>query len=176
VFGSLSYLHKEGFIDLYHGDASHFGLTPDVFYTWRQKNAQILLLWRKSSGLTVFALLTIDSKKGHYPLQDNLKFSELTGYPDAFCKTINKRTVIVLDNAPIQRSSLFKSKIEQWQKKDLYIFFSAPYSLELNKIEILRRFIKYKRLSFDAFLNFQNLKECLNDILANNGTEYGINF
>ncbi|MDR1180459.1 MAG: transposase, partial [Bacteroidales bacterium] len=36
-------------------------------------------------------------------------------------------------------------------------FFLPPYSPELNKIEILWRFIKYKWLPFEPFLNFQNL-------------------
>ncbi|MDR2810274.1 MAG: transposase [Tannerellaceae bacterium] len=37
-----------------------------------------------------------------------------------------------------------RSKIQQWLKQDLFIFFLPPYSPELNMIEILWRFIKYK--------------------------------
>ncbi|MDR0969873.1 MAG: transposase [Lentimicrobiaceae bacterium] len=51
-----------------------------------------------------------------------------------------------------------------------------PYSPELNKIEILWRFIKYKWLTFDAFTNFQNLKEHLDEVLNNIGGKYVIKF
>lgn len=173
---SLIDLHKEGFIDLYYGDESHFGLTPNVPYAWQHKNDQILIPCRKQKRLTVFGLLTIDSKMEYYSVQGSVKSSDLVEYLDAFCNRITKKTVIVLDNAPTHRSKLFKSKIGQWQKQDLYIFFLPPYSPELNKIEMLWRFIKYKWLPFDAFLNFQNLKDRLNQILTNIGNKYVINF
>lgn len=47
---------------------------------------------------------------------------------------------------------------------------------EFPQIEIVWRFIKYKWLPFDAFLNFNNLKERLNDILESVGSKYIINF
>ncbi|MDR0969323.1 MAG: transposase [Lentimicrobiaceae bacterium] len=58
----------------------------------------------------------------------------------------------------------------------MFIFFLPPYSPELNKIEILWRFIKYKWLTFDAFTNFQNLKEHLKEVLNNIGEKYVIKF
>ncbi|MFV0329946.1 MAG: transposase, partial [Dysgonomonas sp.] len=74
------------------------------------------------------------------------------------------------------KSKLFKSKMDQWAEQDLIVFFLPPYSPELNKIEILWRVIKYKWLPIDAFLNFQNLKERLNNVLENVGSKYIINF
>jgi transposase len=173
---SLIHLHKTGFIDLYFGDESHFGLTPNVPYAWQDKDNQILLPCRKSTRLTVFGLLTIDSKIKYHTLEGSMKSNDLITYLDSFRKSITKRTVIVLDNAPIHKSKLFKSKIREWQKQDLYIFFLPPYSPELNKIEILWRFIKYRWLPLDAFLNFKKLKERLNDVLQNIQTKYVINF
>jgi hypothetical protein len=52
---------------------------------------------------------------------------------------------------------------------------SAPYSPELNLIEILWKRIKYQWIPFDAYLSFQNLKERLSLVLnnlANNTTLY----
>ncbi|KAA6311585.1 hypothetical protein EZS27_037314, partial [termite gut metagenome] len=46
----------------------------------------------------------------------------------------------------------------------------------LGGIEILGRFIKYKWLPLEAFLNFQKLKEMLKKILQASGYKYGINF
>lgn len=66
---SLVNLHKEGFIDLYFGDESHFGLTPNVPYAWQHKDNQRLLPCKKSKRLTVFGLMTIDSQIKHYTIE-----------------------------------------------------------------------------------------------------------
>ncbi|MDP9177627.1 MAG: DDE-type integrase/transposase/recombinase [Gemmatimonadota bacterium] len=42
-----------------------------------------------------------------------------------FCRYVDKPTVLVLDNAPTHRSALFIAQLEQWMKKDLYVFFAA---------------------------------------------------
>jgi transposase len=76
----------------------------------------------------------------------------------------------------IHRSNLFKTKLNEWREQDVFVFFLPAYFPELNKIEILWRFVKYKWLTFDAFLNFNNLKEHLNEILSNIGVKYIINF
>ncbi len=120
--------------------------------------------------------MTIDSEIQYHITEGSIKTIELVKYLDNFCKIITKRTVIVLDNALIHRSKLFKSKISHWQNQDLYIFFLPPYSPELNKVEILWRFIKYKWLPLDAFLNFQNLKERLNLVWNDIGSKWCINF
>ena len=172
----LQLLDSCGYIDLYFADESHFGLTPNVPYAWQHKENPILLPAKKSTRLTVFALLKTNCKLAHYTTIGSMNSIKLIECLDEFCKTITKRTIIVLDNAPIHRSKAFKSKIQKWEKLDLFIFFLPPYSPELNKIEILWRFIKYKWLPFNAFLNFNNLKECLNDILTLFGEKYIINF
>ncbi|MEG2480357.1 MAG: transposase, partial [Mucinivorans sp.] len=60
--------------------------------------------------------------------------------------------------------------------QDLWIYYLPPYSPELNIIEILWRFIKYQWLPFDAFLNFQNLKERIAELLNIIGSKYIIKF
>jgi transposase len=173
---SLLSLHKQGFIALYFADESHFGLTPNIPYAWQHKDSPILLPCRKSNRLTVFGLLSTESDFKHYTTPGSMNSQYLIACIDEFCQTITKKTVIVLDNAPTHRSKAFKNKIMEWQSKDLYIYFLPPYSPELNKIEILWRFIKYKWLPFDAFLNFNNLKDRLNEILESIGIKYVINF
>ena len=81
---------------------------------------------------------------------------------------------MVLDNAPIHKSKLFTSKLEEWKEQDLYIYFIPPYYPELNLIEILWRFIKYQWLSFKACIDFKSLKLHLNTVLDNVGTKYNI--
>ncbi len=48
-----------------------------------------------------------------------------------------------MDQASIHTSDKMMEKIEEWEKKNLEIFWLPTYSPELNLIEILWRFIKY---------------------------------
>lgn len=170
------YLHANEYIDLRFGEESHFGLIPNVPYAWQTKDEPILLPAKKSTRFTVLGLMTSECTLKYHITTGSMTSECLIGCLDEFCQTINKKTVVVLDNAPTHRSKLFKSKIKQWEEQDLFLFFLPPYSPELNKIEILWRFIKYKWIPFDAFLNLNNLKERLDEVLANIGTKYVINF
>ena len=68
-----------------------------------------------------------------------------------------------VDNAPIHKSKKFIANITCWREQDLYIYFLPPYIPELNKIEIRWRFVKYQWIPLDAYRNFQNLKDRLNE-------------
>lgn len=95
---------------------------------------------------------------------------------DLFSQTIRKKTVVIIDNAPIHTSQAFEKKRCLWKKKGLYLYFLPGYSPELNLIEILWRFIKYWWLPFSAYLNFPTLVEAVEDILVNVGSKYRIDF
>ena len=161
---------------MYFADESHCGLTPNIPYAWQHKNNPILLPSKKSQKLSVFGLMDLKCKLYYKTITGGFNSSDIISCIDEFILAITKKTILILDNAPTHRSKAFKNKIKDWQKQDLYIYFLPPYSPELNKIEILWRFIKYKWLPFDAFLNFQNLKELLNTVLQNIGTKCSINF
>lgn len=169
-------LHKMRYIDLYYCDESHFGLTPNVGYAWQHKDNPVLLPAAKGKRLSVLGLMTPDCKLFSRTFEGAINSDDAIAAMDEFCQTITKRTVVVIDNAPIHRSKKFMAKIKKWKEQDLWVYYLPPYSPELNSIEILWRFIKYRWLPFDAFLNFQNLKESLNDTLNKIGTKCIINF
>ena len=52
----------------------------------------------------------------------------------------------------------------------------APYSPELNIIEMVWRTIEYEWLPFSAYESFQSLKDSLFDSLANSGKSYILEF
>jgi transposase len=86
---------------------------------------------------------------------------------------------VVIDNASIHTSNEFTEfteNIEKWANKGLVMVKIPPYSPELNLIEILWRKIKYEWMPFSAYQSFQNLQECLFEILANIGKSYTIKF
>ena len=95
---------------------------------------------------------------------------------DAFCQTIKKTTVVVLDNASSHTSEEFEDRIPSWKKKGLILKYLASYSPELNLIEILWRHIKYFWLPFSAYQCLNALIEALENILSHIGSKYQITF
>jgi hypothetical protein len=71
----LKQLEDSGYIDLYFGDESHFGLTPNVPYAWQTKENQILLPAAKGKFLNVVGLMnrktTCFMKYWKPPIQTN---------------------------------------------------------------------------------------------------------
>lgn len=80
----------------------------------------------------------------------------------------------MIDNASVH--NIPKEKRLELSKKGIEIFELPTYSPELNKAEILWRFIKYKWLDFSCYESYSTLKESLIDILSNIGQKYIINF
>ena len=169
-------MEDSGYIDLYFGDESHFGLTPNVPYAWQTKENPILLPAAKGKFLNVVGLMSRKNQLFFEVNETTFNSDKLIGFMDKFMRQIVKRTVVILDNSPIHRSKKFMAKIEEWRKNDLLIYFLPPYSPELNLIEILWRRIKYQWLPFEAYLSFQNLKERLSYVLNNFGPKYDIKF
>lgn len=166
---SLKELEDSGYIDLYFGDQSHFGLTPNVPYAWQTKESPIILPASKGKYLNVVGMMTRKKKFYFEILETTFNSDRIICFMDRFVEQTVKKTVVVLDNSPIHKSKKFMSKIEEWKRKDVLIYFLPPYSPELNLIEILWKRIKYQWLNFDAYKSFQKLKENLNFILNNFG-------
>jgi len=173
---SLKRLEDSGYLDLYFGDESHFGLTPNVPYAWQTKENPILLPAAKGKFLNVIGLMTRKNKLYFEVLETTYNTDKVISYMDRFVAQTVKKTVVILDNSPIHKSKKIMAKIEEWKEKDVLIFFLPPYSPELNLIEILWRRVKYQWIPFDAYICFQNLKERLSYVLSNFGEKYDIIF
>jgi transposase len=173
---SLKELEDSGYIDLYFGDESHFGLTPNVPYAWQTKENPILLPAAKGKFLNVVGLMNRKNKLFFEVNETTFNSDKFIGFMDEFMSQIVKKTIVILDNSSIHKSKKFMAKIEEWKENDLLIYFLPPYSPELNLIEILWRRIKYQWLPFEAYLCFQNLKERLSLVLNNFGKKYDIIF
>ena len=172
----LKKLEDSGFIDLYYGDESHFGLTPNVPYAWQTKDNPILLPAAKGKFLNVVGLMTRKNNLFFEVLETTFDTDKIIRFIDRFVAQTIKKTIVILDNSPIHKSKKFIAKMVEWKEKDLYIFFLPPYSPELNLIEILWRRIKYQWIPFDAYICFQNLKERLLYVLKNFCKKYDIIF
>lgn len=163
-------------IDLFYFDESGFTLEPCVPYAWQPSGETIEVPSSKSKRLNVLGFVNRDCSFTSLVFEGSITSAVVVASINHFITTLHRPTTLIIDNASIHTSNEFKENIEDWQKQGLTIVPIAPYSPELNIIEILWRKIKYEWMPFSAYESFQNLKECLFEILANIGKSYVVEF
>jgi len=163
-------------IDLYYFDQSGFTLEPCVPYAWQPAGETIEVPCSKSKRLNVLGFMDKDCSFQSLVFEGSIDSAVVVACIDFFTKSLKRPTALVIDNAPIHTSNEFMQNVERWKELGLTIVPIAPYSPELNLIEILWRKIKYEWMPFSAYTSFQSLQETLFDILANIGKTYSIKF
>ncbi len=161
---------------MFYYDEAGFALDPSIPYAWQPVGQTIEIPTAKGKRLNVLAFFNTNNELVPFCVQGSVDTQLVIGCFDAFCKTIQKKTVVVMDNAPIHKSRALLEKIPSWEKKGLFLYFLPAYAPELNLIEILWRFIKYFWIPFSAYLSFEALVEAVEDILINVGAKYKIAF
>ena len=84
--------------------------------------------------------------------------------------------MVVVDNASIHRSEAFQEALPKWENEGLWVFYLPEYSPQLNRIEILWRFIKYEWIEFWAYTSFDHLVQYVEGVIRDFGGKYKINF
>lgn len=97
-------------------------------------------------------------------------------YLDDFSKNIDRKTVIVLDNASVHRGKKVKEKRDEWAERGLFIFYLPPYSPQLNIAETFWTILKGKWIKPQSYQNAQILFDTTKRILEGIGMDYTVNF
>lgn len=176
IINQLIESYKSGEINLYYFDESSFSLTPTVPYAWQKIGEHIEVPSSRSRNINVLAFIDRSSACESFVFTGSVNTDVVIVAFDAFCETINKPTVVLVDNAPTHTSDKFDKKTIEWCKKGLVVVPISRYSPELNIAEILWRKIKYDWMPFSAYMSFDSLKEALCNILAEVGKQYSIKF
>ena len=121
-------MYSIDYIALYFGDASHFSTVPNIPYAWQTKDEPIVLPSVRSKSVSVLGLMMPCSKFFQRTYEGRVNSQTMIDFLDEFCETITKKTVIILDNAPIHKSTIFTAKIKEWEEQGLIIYFISPYS------------------------------------------------
>jgi len=166
----------QGKIALYYFDESGFALDPTIPYAWQERQSVIELPARKDGRINVLGFMNRQNDLHPFMFEGSIHTGVVIACFDAFCRTITKKTVVVVDNASIHRSEEFEDRVPYWKKHGLFIKYLPPYSPELNLIEILWRRIKYDWLPFSAYACLNAMIEALDDILSHVGSKYQITF
>ncbi len=167
----------QGWLDLAYFDGSGFNLWAKVVYAWQKRGERIVIPVSKGKSNNVLGFMWHRCQKFASFVFDGAIDSTIVIHCfDLIARSIEKKTVVVIDNAPIHRSEEFAEKIQEWEKLGLEIYFLPTYCPSLNKIEMLWEKIKYDWLSWRAYSSQKNLKQELDDILSRIGSKYLITF
>lgn len=145
-------------------------------YAWQEIGTRIELPSFKSKFLSLFGIMNKENDLSLYSCEGSLDSITIIAFIDNFVQGIKDQTVLVIDNAPVHTSKSFENKKIEWAQKGLKIFNLPTYSPHLNLIEHLWKFMKYEWIDFDAYDNWQNLVEYIENVEKNFGTLYTINF
>lgn len=166
-----------GELDLVYFDGSGFNLRAKVVYAWQKRGERIVVPVTRGTSQNVLGFMWHRCQRfASFVFEGAINSHVVAGCFDIFAQTLEKETVIVIDNAPAHTSQEFGQQIEEWEKLGLKVFFLPTYCPSLNKIEILWEKIKYDWLSWEAYRCQKSLCRELDKVLAQIGLLYCITF
>lgn len=176
ILEELKKQEKRGEIEIGYLDEMGWDSKPCIPYAWPEEKTTIKLPPIEGKRLNILGIMKRDNQL-FYETQVGTVTSEIViNFLDKYCQNIQKKTVIIIDQASIHTSEAFMEKLEEWEKKNLKIFWLPTYSPHLNLIEILWRFLKYEWIEFSAYKDRKSLLAYVKKVLDNFGGEYVINF
>lgn len=172
----LERLSEAGGIELLYGDAAHLNEQPEVPYGWQFRDEKVSMPSEKGKGINLFGFVTRANRLIFEMTSERITGEFVVRQIEKLLDTIEKPTVIVLDNAPANRNRKMRERIAYWERRGLYVYYLPVYSPHLNIAEILWRKLKYEWLSAADYLDWENLKYQVRLGLSNVGDLLKINF
>lgn len=163
-------------IDLYYGDESRVCLEPCVPYGWQFPDEDVFTPSIKSKGLTCFGLLSRTNKLMFTTTTGSITSRFVFAYLERLSFTLEKPTVIVLDNASVHTAKIIQQQRKVWEERGLTLFYLPPHSPQLNLIEMLWKMLKYYWLKPEDYSDEQLLFYKTTQALAAVGKSLNINF
>jgi len=166
-----------GEINLTYFDESGFSLTPSIAYAWQDIGKRIEIKTSRSTKINVLGFLDpFKNELTPWTFNSNINSEVVAEVFDDFANTLQKETWVVLDNASFHKSEIIEDKIKEWEDKKLFLYYLPPYSPQLNLIERVWQFMKYKWMPLDAYCSFENLRNSVDMMLSGYGDKYLITF
>ena len=173
-------MEEEGMIELYYFDESGFSQKSNLPYGWSEKGVSIeCTAYQNSKKFNVLGFLSRHGKVVYHEVECTVNTDIVIEAFEKFAKelSVNKQTIVYVDNAPTHISEKFINHAWLWAEQyNLEIRYLPSYSPELNAIEILWRKIKYEWLSISAYETYSKLKKAVETILDDYHSKYEITF
>ena len=174
--GLLEELSRKGYIDLFYGDETRISEEGYIPYGWQFKDENVAIEVQRGQAINVFGLVNRTNDFFYKMTKKNINSDFIIETLDEFSLNINKKTVIVLDNARVHKAKKVRELFDIWQNRGLFIFFLPPYSPHLNIIERLWKEMKDRWVRPGDYLSADNLFYAVDRICANIGKQLFIQF
>ena len=172
----LKTLDAMGRIRVWYIDESGFTLIPPIPYAWQAEGETLGIPSQRSPSLNVVGFLHRQGSLNSYVSEQSITSDVIVACIETFFPTVDKPTVIVMDQASIHTGHMVWQQRDDWAQRGLYLFELPTASPELNLIEIVWRFMKYQWLEVSAYETWQSLKNHVEKILVGFGKDFVINF
>lgn len=130
----------------------------------------------RGPGLNCLGLIRRDSTLLFEVSTQSLTAEFLAERLERLSLSLDRQTVIVLDNAKIHTAKAIRERRAIWEQRGLHLFYLPTYSPQLNLAEILWRKLKYEWLRPQDYLSFESLRYAVHLALAAVGSLLHINF
>jgi len=149
---------------------------PPIPYAWQVIGETLEIPSQHSKRLNVLGFMNRHGELESYVSEQSITSDVVITCIETFFPTVDKPTVIVMDQAPIHVAHKVQDLRDEWAQRGLYLFELPTYSPELNLIEMTWRFMKYTWLDSSAYESWERLVEEVEKILVGFGEEFVINF
>ncbi len=112
---------EQGTIDLYYADESRVSLTPCIPYAWQFADEQAFMPCDRGEGLNCFALLRRDNQCIVRTTSQAVTAGFIVEQLEGLSFSLERLTVVVLDNAPIHHAKQVKARHAIWQERGLFV-------------------------------------------------------
>jgi transposase len=167
---------KQGHIDLFYGDESQICEEGYVPYGWQFAKEEVCIETAKGGKMNLFGMISRNNQFFYQTAREKMTALFIVEQLDRFSFSIQKPTVVVLDNARIHTARKVKERLQEWQSRGLYIFYLPPYSPHLNICERVWKELKARWLKPQDYLSVDSLFYAATLTLAAIGKSLFINF
>lgn len=128
-----------------------------VPYGWQFKDEQVCIEVSKGKGLNLFALLSRSNELIYQTTTQSVTADFVIEQLEGLSFSVQKPTVVVLDNASVHTAAKVKACLEGWHGRGLYVFYLPPYAPHLNIAERLWKELKARWLRPKDYLSADTL-------------------
>ncbi len=172
----LEKLAAKNLINIFYADETQVSMTPSVPYGWQFKEEKVGMPTSKAGKLNCFGMVSRNNDFVWATTTSPIDSHFIIEQMDRFSFSINKPTVLVLDNAKPHTAASIKERLAIWQSRGLHLFYLPVYSPHLNLAETLWRKLKYEWLKPEDYLTKEELFYAINRAFAAIGERLNISF
>jgi hypothetical protein len=121
-------LYTKGEINLFYGDESHVCTEGYVPYGWQFSGEDVYVSSEKAKRLNIFGMIDRENNFEGFCTNESIDAGKVVDFLDRYSFKVNKKTVVVLDNASVHRNAMIRERRTVWEKRGLFLFFIPPYS------------------------------------------------